>query len=117
MRRLLSQRAVEPLVIVVRLDVFEDLTPGLGPAAEDLILWKTFCFQPTEECLHHRIIKAISCPTHALIGPNNTQRFAHRLAAVLAASIGLDVQVLFRLAQSQGIPQRRNNRFRPQCLT
>jgi hypothetical protein len=34
---------VEPLVIVVKLDVFEELTPG--PAAEDLILWKTLCFQ------------------------------------------------------------------------
>src|SRR6516164_2420024 len=116
-RRLVSQCAVEPLVIVVKLDVFEDLTPGLGPAAEDLLLRKTFCFQRTEECLHHRIIKAICCPTHALSGPNNTQRFAHCLAAVLAASIGVKVQALFRLAQNQGIPQRRNNQFRLQCLT
>jgi hypothetical protein len=54
---------VEPLVIVVKLDVFEELTPGLGPAADDLILWKTLCFQRAEECFHHRIIIAISYPT------------------------------------------------------
>ena len=29
---------MEPLVIVVKLDVFEDLTPGLGLAAEDLMI-------------------------------------------------------------------------------
>jgi hypothetical protein len=87
---------VEPLIIVVKLDVFEGLTPGLGPAAEDLILWKTLCFQRAEECFHHRIIIAISYPTHALTSRNDTQGFAHRLTAVLAPSIGVKVQAGWR---------------------
>jgi len=34
-RRLVTQRAVQTLVTVVNLDVFEDLAPCLGLAAED----------------------------------------------------------------------------------
>ena len=51
------------------------------------------------------------------MGPDNTQGFAHRLAAVLAASIGVKVQALLRLTQNQGIPEGRNNQFRLQHLT
>jgi hypothetical protein len=45
------------------------------------------------------------------------QGFAYGLATVLAASIGVKVQALIRLAQDQGIPERRNNQFRLQALT
>jgi hypothetical protein len=38
------------LVIVVKLDVFEDLASGLGPVVENLVVWKTLCFQRAEEC-------------------------------------------------------------------
>ena len=46
---MVSQRAVQALVVVIKLDVFEDFTPGLGAAAEDLVVWKTLCFQRAEE--------------------------------------------------------------------
>ena len=69
---LVSQRAVQALVVVVKLDVFEDLPSGLGLAAEELILWKRFCFQRAEECLHRGIFIALSHPTHALLGTDNT---------------------------------------------
>ena len=83
---------------MVKLDVFEDLASGLGLPTEELILWKTRCFQRTEECLHRRIFRAVSCRTHALLGTDNIQGFAHRWAAVLAASIGVKVQACLRLA-------------------
>jgi hypothetical protein len=89
----------------------------LDPVAEDLIVRKTLCFQRAEECFYRRIIIAISYPTHAEIGPNNTQRFAHSFAAILAASIGVKVQALIRPAQNQGIPECRKNQFRLQALT
>jgi hypothetical protein len=44
-RTVVSQRAVQALVVVIKLDVFEDFTAGLGPAAEELVVWKTLCFQ------------------------------------------------------------------------
>ncbi len=114
---MVSQRAVQALVVVIKLDVFEDFTPGLGPVVEDLVVWKTLCFQRAEECFHRRIIIAVSYPTHALLGTDNTQGFAHRLAAVLAASVGVKVQALLRLAQNQCIPEGRNNQFGLQRLT
>src|ERR1700751_1566883 len=115
-RRLVSQCAVQTLVTVVNLDVFEDLAPCLGPAAEDLIVRKTLCFQRAEERFHRCIIITISYPAHALLGPDNTQRFAHSLATILAASIGVKVQALIGLAQNQGISERRNNQFCLQAL-
>src|ERR1700741_2892465 len=42
--------------------------------------------------------------------------FAYGLATVLAASIGVKIQALIRLAQNQGIPERRNNQFCLQAL-
>ena len=80
------------LITVVNLDVFEDLAPCLGPAAEDLIVRKTLCFQRAEERLHRCIIITNSYPAHALLGPNNTQGFAYGLATVPAASIGVKIQ-------------------------
>ena len=114
---MVSQRAVQALVVVIKLDVFEDFTPGLDPAAEDLVVWKTLCFQRAKKCFHRRIIIAVSYPAHALIGPDNTQGFAHRLAAILAASIGVKIQACLGLAQNQGIPESGNNQFRLQRLT
>ena len=115
-RRLVSQRAVQALVIVVNLDVFEDLAPRLGPAGEGLIIWKTLCFERAEKGFGLGVIITISYPTHAQIGPNNTQGFAYGLATVLTASIGVKVQALIGLAQNQGVPERRNNQFCLQCL-
>jgi hypothetical protein len=115
--RLVTQGAVETPVIVVKLDVFEDLTTCLGPAGEDLIVGKTLCFQRAEKCFHRRIIITVSYPAHAQIRPDNTQGFAYGFATVLAASIGVKVQALIRLAQDQGIPERRNNQFCLQALT
>src|SRR6516165_4671689 len=115
-RRLLTQRAVQTLVTVVNLDVFKDLAPCLGLAAEDLIVRKTLCFQCAEERFHRCIVITISYPAHALSGPDNTQRFAHGLATVLAASIGVKVQALIGLAQNQSVPERRNNQFCFQTL-
>ena len=46
---MVAQRAVEALVVIIKLDVFEDFTPGLSPAGEGLSIRKTLCFQRTEE--------------------------------------------------------------------
>ena len=59
-RRPVSQGTVQAPVIVVNLDVFEDFTPCLGPAVEDLIIRKTLCFQRTEEGFGLGIIVTIS---------------------------------------------------------
>src|SRR6516225_2238551 len=110
------ERALQALVTVVNLDVFEDLTPRLGSVGEDLIIRKTFCFERAEERFHRCIIITISYPAHALNGPDNTQRFAYGFATVLTASIGVKVQALIGMAQNQGIPERRNNQFCLQTL-
>jgi hypothetical protein len=74
---------------------FEDLTPRLGPAGEDLIIWKTLCFERAEKGFGLGVIITISYPTHAQIGSNNTQGFAYGLATVLTASTvaALDISI------------------------
>ena len=52
-----SLSAVQAPVIVVKLDAFEDLTPDLGPGAEDLITRKTLCFLAAVQIQDHRQVK------------------------------------------------------------
>src|SRR5260221_9456168 len=52
------------------------------------------------------IIITISYPTHAEIGLNNPQRFEYGLAAVLAATIGMEVQAPIWLSHHQSVFKR-----------
>src|SRR3981189_3128292 len=81
-----AQRAVQALVVVVSLDIFEDFSTSCNLGGEDLIAGKALPLERTEEGFGLGIIITISYPAHAEIGPNNAQRFAYGLAAVLVAS-------------------------------
>ena len=70
------QRAVQALVVVVSLDIFEDFSTSFDLGGEDLIAGKALTLERTEERFGVGIIITISYPTHAEIGPNNVQRFA-----------------------------------------
>src|SRR5882762_10288032 len=71
-----TPRAVQALVVVVSLDIFEDFSTSFDLGGEDLIAGKALTLERTEERFGVGIIITISYPTHAEIGPNNVQRFA-----------------------------------------
>ena len=75
-RASVAQRAVQALVVVVSLDIFEDFSTCFDLGGEDLIARKALTLERTEERFRFGIVITISYPTHAEIGSNNAQRFA-----------------------------------------
>ena len=65
---LVTRHAVQTLIVVISLDVFEDLPTRLALGGEELIGWKTLRFERTGKRLRLGVIITIAAAAHAQIG-------------------------------------------------
>ena len=91
------------MVIVINLDILKDLAPRLGFGSKAVGERKTFGFEAAKEGFNPGVIITVTLSAHALNYPNGPQLFAHRLARVLAAAVGVENETTGRLTQQEGI--------------